>query len=389
VAAIALAVFALSQRNQAVDNLNTVRSLELASAAQALAKNPRRSTQLALEALSIRRTSQAEAALRAGVGALGPVFTGDTGTVNTAVFSPDGRTILTASSDGTARLRDVSHRRLLAVLHAGSAALASAAFSPDGRMVVTAGADGVARIWSALSGHLLRAVAVKRVPGRSGPGEAPAALTDAQFSPEGNEVVTAAADGSARFWDTGSGRQIGAPLDAASGAPNSASFSPDGRLIVTAGADGVAKIWTVASHQQFGRQLVGGGGAINQAEFSPSGRYIVTAGTDDTARVWSVGSQRQVAFPLISGGTVYSAAFSPDEHFIATTSADNTVRIWREGNGTQPTILRGSVDDATFDPKGTRLVMAGLDQKVRVSGATIPVLTGPLTTLERVARGLL
>jgi WD40 repeat protein len=61
-----------------------------------------------------------------------------------AEFSPDGTRVLTASADGTARLWDLSGRRI--ATFAGHAdAIEDAAFSPDGRWIVTASGDGTAR----------------------------------------------------------------------------------------------------------------------------------------------------------------------------------------------------------------------------------------------------
>ena len=66
--------------------------------------------------------------------------------VNSASFSPDGSRIVTASSDWTARIWDVTSGKEIAILR-GRDNLASAAFSSDGTRVVTAASDRMAHIW--------------------------------------------------------------------------------------------------------------------------------------------------------------------------------------------------------------------------------------------------
>src|SRR5207247_2689663 len=67
-----------------------------------------------------------------------------------------------------------------------------------------------------------------------------------QFSPDGERVVTAAQDNTARVWDVHTGQPLTEPLKH-SAAVNTAQFSPDGQQVTTASDDMTAQVWETPS----------------------------------------------------------------------------------------------------------------------------------------------
>lgn len=71
-------------------------------------------------------------------------------------------------------------------------------------------------------------------------------------------------------------------------------FSPDGQRIVTASGDQTARVWNAASGQLLAT-LRGHTQGVNSAVFSPDSQRIVTASVDQTARVFRVVTLSQIA----------------------------------------------------------------------------------------------
>src|SRR5207248_2110258 len=75
------------------------------------------------------------------------------GVVRAVAFSPDGRTIVTGSNDGTARLWVVGTSRAAGEPLRHDGPVRAVAFSPDGRTLATGSDDSTARLWQAATGR--------------------------------------------------------------------------------------------------------------------------------------------------------------------------------------------------------------------------------------------
>ncbi|NUX52169.1 TIR domain-containing protein [Paraburkholderia sp. JPY418] len=290
--------------------------------------------------------------------------------VDSAVFSPDGKRVVTASWDGAARVWDAATGKQIVQLSGHQGLIYSAAFGPDGRRVVSASADRTARVWDVATGRQIVQLSGHRD-----------LVYSAAFGPDGRRVVTASADRTARVWDAVAGKQI-VQLNGHQGPVFSAAFSPDGRRVVTASADRTARVWDAATGQVIA-QLSGHRELVSSAAFSADGRRVVTASDDKTARVWDAATGHVIAQLAGHQGPVFSAAFSPDGRRVVTASDDKTARVWDAATGhviTQLTGHQGPVSSAVFSPDGLRVVTASDDKTALVwdaaTGQTIVQLIG-------------
>lgn len=156
-------------------------------------------------------------------------FTGHTNYVDAVAISPDGKTIVSGSRDGSMRWWDVAAGKEKWPLVPGS--MSSVAFSTDGRLLAAGSDDGAVRLWDAQTGKFRQSI--------EGP---PRALMSIAFSPDGRLIVSAGQNGGIGVTEIASGQQR-AQFDGAHGTLHSLCFSPDGRRIASGSSDGTAYVW--------------------------------------------------------------------------------------------------------------------------------------------------
>lgn len=418
VLAIVLSVLALISRQAAVSSQHQASSGGLAAqSVLQLTTDPQLSLLLADRAAHISETAAALDALRRALPAnhlIRTLGSSDGRSLSSAVWSPDGRQVLTMSQDGAARLFDAGTGQLLHTFAATGRTEAEggegAAFDADGGEILTWG-FGAARVWNARTWALITSIASptlsfqfkmaalspdgRTVATASGPGAAGSdvlwsastgarlftlatvpqldAGEDIAFSPNSRLVAVGGDGGTAAVWRVGSGRLVqrldvtrnqvsaSSPLTGVS----SVAFSPDSTRLaagtglpptfVTEGEPSETIVLDIASGRRVGAILSG-----NAPSWSPGGSYVVTTNANGTANVWQVSDGHPVAQLKTTYAVTGPAVFGPDvdnpqtrEKNIAhvlTGSTAGKASVWDAQSGTELSQLAG--DSGTVTPGG-------------------------------------
>ena len=325
-------------------------------------------------------------------------------------FSPDGKTLVTASTGGALKLWNVEDGKELKSLASLSFNLQCVAFSRDGTRIVAGGGPfrgdnfGWAGVWDVASGKQIAEMK-----------DMPDSVLGIAISPDGNIVATAGRDGAARLWETETGK-LASTLSGHQSALEWVDFSPDGKMLASGSYDDTAKLWSVDDGGEVAT-LPGHRGDVLTARFSPDGKTLATGGDGGVVRLWSVATREQTGVlepdairldprsPVLSiacspdGKTIASAhedktlrlrdahtgkvrrvlggheaevtcvAFSADSKTLATAGCDNTVRLWEVAGDREPATLTGHTDwvlAVAFAPDGKTVASSGSDKTVRL-----------------------
>ena len=309
---------------------------------------------------------------------------GHTHSVRSLAFHPDNRRIASASCDGTVRIWDIdsgiqlkrietfhsesiygvryNHKgNMIAVMTEDHVYLldtvvaepiftiskdttthyfSSITFSPDDSKLLTV-YDTIVDVWDVKSRKIIKTLSIEG---------SYAYLSGADFSPNGEKIVTSSWDHIVRVWDMDSGKQL-QEFKLHDAAVTSVTYSADGNFLATSLMDQTVLIIDPITGNIV-KKIGGYNGSVNSVSFSPDGLFLLTASNDSTVRltplksmVRSFRAESEMENEELVRKIKNSSEYSPDGKRVISIEDDHVLRILDVATGVCVQVLEDNTDE--------------------------------------------
>ncbi|MFH7024731.1 MAG: AAA-like domain-containing protein [Heteroscytonema crispum UTEX LB 1556] len=297
-------------------------------------------------------------------------LSGHKSSVRSVVYSPDGKTLASASDDSTIKLWNVATGKEISTLSGHKSSVRSVVYSPDGKTLASASDDSTIKLWNVATGKEISTLSGHKSSVRS-----------VVYSPDGKTLASASDDSTIKLWNVATGKEI-STLSGHKSSVRSVVYSPDGKTLASASDDSTIKLWNVATGKEIST-LSGHKSSVRSVVYSPDGKTLASASDDSTIKLWNVATGKEISTLSGHKSSVRSVVYSPDGKTLASASDDSTIKLWNVATGKEISTLSGhksSVRSVVYSPDGKTLASASDDSTIKLwnvaTGKEISTLSG-------------
>jgi WD40 repeat protein len=204
--------------------------------------------------------------------------------VQVLVFHPDEQRVISGHGNGSIHIWNVvSAKEVMAIPATRRGEIWGMALSSDGKLLATAGQGGYVRIIDVAEGRILHEL------------KHPRDTNGVAFTSDGKQLATGCGDSLIRLFDVDKGTELLELHGHQGGGVTDLQFGPKDQVLLSSGIDRTVRVWdfsdpkspvvkqTLRGHDQF----------VFGVAMSPNGKLLASASWDDRIKVWDLEAARE------------------------------------------------------------------------------------------------
>ncbi len=285
------------------------------------------------------------------------ILSGHLGNVNSVVFTPDNRQLLSVGQDGTIRIYDViNNLSFIRSIKISNAAIKSINFSPSGKEFCIGGFTD----FTTYSYPLFNKICKRKKAHTT-------FVESANYSNDGKLIVTTSwRDNCLTLWNSSKLQKVVDFKEENWTKP--AIFLPNNNFIASGNHLNTIRIWNIANGN-IERTFAGHSDWVESLFITKDGKYLVSASLDKTIKVWDLTTGKIFKTIDTFENGVNALALSTDGKYFASACLDKTIKIWNAETFNEITTLNGQdciALNLAFSHDGKYLATSGMDKTVKV-----------------------
>jgi WD40 repeat protein len=250
------------------------------------------------------------------------ILTGHEKSVETIAFYPHRSGLLySGDRNGILKLWRIIGREELNSIDTQQSKINALAISPDGKLLLSASSDKTIKIWylSLTDERSIDYLVTLKYHQLS--------VNNVAFNPVDSDVkfASVSSDRSVMLWNLTSKTPLSI-FTAHTQAVKTLAFNPDGKLLATAGDDGFIQIWDV-DNRQLTQTLSAHRWTISALSFARDGKTLISASWDGNIKVWDVSRWQELECIATHSAEVLDMKICGKGQNIVTGSRDRTAKI--------------------------------------------------------------
>ena len=300
------------------------------------------------------------------------VLTGHTGPLYTVRLSNEGNKVATGSSDSTAAIYRISTGERLVLLSGHTYGIWDVAWAPNDRKVFTGSKDNTIRSWCSITGACDRLFE-----GHTGVVKSLSVSTDCR------RLASASSDATLRVWNLMTGH-CDAVLQRKDAGALCVEWHLDNIRLSAGYTSGCVRVWNADTGVREIGFLPGHSRRTTTVAWSPDGKKVVSSSTDKEIRIWTKDNHCELKMKGHTGLGIFSVKWAKNGTIVSS-GTDKCIRVWDPETGDCIKVLSGFTGDlgvfaVAWSPDGKKVATGSRDRTVQIfdvqTGKCEAVLTG-------------